>query len=372
MHLDVVDLRHFYYATRLGQSAQRALHEALHGLWPRTRGMTVAGFGFAAPLLRPFLADAERVVSLMPAQQGVMPWPRGEANLSALVEETAWPIPAGTVDRLIVAHGLETCERPGALLDEIWRAMAPAGRVVFIVPNRSGLWARRDVTPFGYGRPYSFGQIDAMLRKHRFVPERHSAALYWPPSHARIWLRTARLWERLGRRFEPRMLAGALVLEASKQIYARPHPAPRWGCAGRSRCLTGSPARSPSRWPDGAGPRAERDGDLSAPAGDRAPGRRGKPTRSFLQQAVPSVVDEWINPSAATPVGRPRPRAATPTSGYRVPSRECRTSGTAGDAGGGRGWRPPALEPRADWSLKAQPSRAPSVAAASADALPPC
>ena len=93
-----------------------------------------------------------------------MPWPAGEPNLCVLVEETRWPIEAGTVDRLIVAHGLETCDSPEALLAEIWRVLAPGGRVVFIVPNRSGLWARRDVTPFGFGRPYSLGQLEGLLR----------------------------------------------------------------------------------------------------------------------------------------------------------------------------------------------------------------
>ena len=55
MHLDVLDLRAFYYRTRLGRSAQRVLQEALRGLWPDTRGLAVVGFGFAAPMLRPFL-----------------------------------------------------------------------------------------------------------------------------------------------------------------------------------------------------------------------------------------------------------------------------------------------------------------------------
>ena len=40
MHLDVLDLRAFYYRTRLGRSAQRALQEALRALWPETRDMT--------------------------------------------------------------------------------------------------------------------------------------------------------------------------------------------------------------------------------------------------------------------------------------------------------------------------------------------
>ena len=137
MHLDVVDLRAFYYRTPLGRSAQRALQEALRQLWPETRDMTVAGFGFATPMLRPFLADARRVVALMPGPQGVMPWPAGSANVCLLVEETRWPVAAGTVDRLIVAHGLETCDSPDALLPEILRVLAPGGRVIFIVPNRS-------------------------------------------------------------------------------------------------------------------------------------------------------------------------------------------------------------------------------------------
>jgi SAM-dependent methyltransferase len=222
MHHDVLDLRAFYYRTPLGRSVQRVLQEALREIWPDTRDLTVVGFGFAAPMLRPFLADARRVLALMPGPQGVMPWPAGAPNVSVLVEETRWPVAAGTVDRLIVAHGLETCERPDELLPEVMRVLAPGGRVVFIVPNRSGLWARRDVTPFGHGRPYSFGQLEAVLRRHRLTAERHAAALYAPPTHRRFWSQTAYFWERLGRRLEPRVFAGALLVEAAKQVYARP------------------------------------------------------------------------------------------------------------------------------------------------------
>lgn len=222
MHLDVVDLRSFYYRTRLGRSVKLTLQVSLRTLWPGVAGETVAGFGFAAPLLRPFLGEARRVICMMPGQQGVMAWPPEGPNAALLVEETLWPLPTGFVDRLVVAHGLETCERPGALLDEVWRVLAPGGRVVFVLPNRSGLWARRDATPFGYGRPYSFGQIEAQLRAHSFVPERQAAALYGPPSHRRFWLRTAPAWERLGQRLPMQRLAGAILVEASKQVYVLP------------------------------------------------------------------------------------------------------------------------------------------------------
>ena len=222
MHLDVVDLRAFYYRTPLGRAAQTVLQEAIGTMWTDFAGQTVVGFGFAAPLLRPFLKDARRVISLMPGQQGVMPWPAGAANMCCLVEETNWPIKAGTVDKLIIAHGLETCERPDALLAEIWRVLAPGGSVMFIVPNRAGLWARRDGTPFGFGRPYSLGQLEAQLRKHRFYPERQVSALYMPPSKKRFWLRTNKFWENLGRRLHSKFMAGALLVEATKQIYVMP------------------------------------------------------------------------------------------------------------------------------------------------------
>jgi len=218
MHLDVLDLRNFYYRTGLGRSAQNAIRTQMLALWPDATGQTVAGFGFAVPLLRPYLAQAQRVVGLMPGQQGVMPWPAGMPNVSVLCDETHWPLANGFVDRLVLLHGLETSENHGAVLAEANRVLADTGRALFIVPNRRGLWARRDGTPFGYGRPYSLGQIEAQLARSDFVPERHLAALFGPPSTRRFWLRTADFWERVGRRVSSYYAGGVLMVEASKQV----------------------------------------------------------------------------------------------------------------------------------------------------------
>lgn len=220
MHLDVLDLRNFYYRTQLGRVAQRAIRDCVVALWPVAQGQTVAGYGFAVPLLRPYLAQSRRVIGLMPGPQGVMPWPAGMANVSVLCEETAWPVPTGMVDRLVLLHGLETSENPSAVLEECHRVLGPGGRVLFIVPNRSGLWARRDGTPFGFGHPYSLRQLEAQIKRAGFTPERHLAALFAPPLERRFWLRTAGFWERGGRRFAPWLAGGVLMVEASKQVYA--------------------------------------------------------------------------------------------------------------------------------------------------------
>lgn len=219
MHLDVLDLRNFYYRTRLGRAAQKAIRDQVGTIWPDTSGMTVLGFGFAVPLLRPFLAQSARVIALMPGQQGVMPWPAGQPNVAALCEETQWPVATGTVDRLLLLHGLETSQNPSSVLEECARVLAPGGRVLVIVPNRSGLWARGDGTPFGFGRPYSPGQLEGQLERHAFAPERTAAALFLPPSERRFWLRTAEFWEGMGRVL-PLYAGGVLMTEASKQVYA--------------------------------------------------------------------------------------------------------------------------------------------------------
>ncbi|WP_425072284.1 class I SAM-dependent methyltransferase [Sagittula sp. S175] len=218
MHLDVQALRDFYYRSALGRAAQRIVRdEVLRGWSPEdVHGQTVAGYGFAAPLLRPYLKDARRVIALMPGPQGVMPWPQGMPNVSVLCEETLWPLETGHVDRLILMHGLETSERPTDLLDEAYRVLGPGGRALFIVPNRTGLWARSDWTPFGYGRPYSMSQLEAQLKHHDFIPERAVSVLYQPPSGRRFWMKTGPFWEKLGRMI-PIAAGGVMMVEAAKR-----------------------------------------------------------------------------------------------------------------------------------------------------------
>jgi SAM-dependent methyltransferase len=216
MHQDVCALRDFYYTTSLGRAAQKAMRDQVQALWPQTAGLNVAGFGFAAPLLRPFLADAQRVSALMPAQQGVMHWPADGPNCSVLVQETSWPVASESLDRLVVLHGLETSERPAALLQEAARVLRAGAEAIFILPNRSGMWARQEGTPFALGRPYTRGQIDQLLGEHGFAVMGHRAALFFPPRDSQQWLRWAMTLERLGQRLTQGHAGGVLIVRAER------------------------------------------------------------------------------------------------------------------------------------------------------------
>lgn len=218
MHLDVHDIREFYYRSPLGRAAQKVIRTELTRMWPEAKGQTVVGFGFAVPLLRPFLGDARRVIGLMPGPQGVMPWPSGAKNVSVLCEDTLWPLAPGSVDKLVLLHGLETSDHPMALLDEVWRVLGPGGSAVFIVPNRAGLWSRSDATPFGFGRPYSLGQLEKQLRATGLIPVKTLSTLYQPPSSRKVWRRFASTMEGIGRHIPVFAAGGVLMVEVTKQV----------------------------------------------------------------------------------------------------------------------------------------------------------
>lgn len=215
---DVVDLRDFY-ETRLGQVARHLIRRRVRAIWPDLKGQSVLGLGYATPYLRQFREEAERVLAIMPAGQGVLPWPEEAPNLVALAEENELPLPDMAVDRVLLVHGLECGEQVRDMLREIWRVMTGSGRLLIVVPNRRGIWAQTDRTPFGQGHPYSPPQLSRLLRDNMFTPIQTSPALYVPPTRSTTLLSMAPAWERIGGRWLPRF-GGVVLMEASKQIYA--------------------------------------------------------------------------------------------------------------------------------------------------------
>lgn len=218
MRTDVVDLRDFY-STALGRTAARLVARRARALWADVHDLTVVGYGYAGPVLDVFRGEAGRVLSLMPAQQGVLPWPADAPPAVALAEEVDLPLPDLSVDRLVIMHGLETTEYLRPLMRELWRVLSGDGRLLIVVPNRRGVWSRVDTTPFGNGQPYSASQLGRRLRDHLFTPLRHERAVYVPPTGRQIFLKAADAWEEIGTRWFPQF-GGVLLLEAAKQLYA--------------------------------------------------------------------------------------------------------------------------------------------------------
>lgn len=218
MWTDAVDLRDFY-ATPLGAVARRMIRRRIRTLWPDVTGMDVLGLGFATPYISALKPEARRALAVMPAAQGVLHWPQDDPGLTTLVDETDLPFPDVSMDRVLMVHALESAENVRPLMREVWRVLASGGRLIVVVPNRRGLWARFERTPFGRGRPYSSSQLSMVLRENMFTPYQTERALFLPPTRSRMIISSSPAIEEIGRRWFP-AFSGVTIVEATKQIYA--------------------------------------------------------------------------------------------------------------------------------------------------------
>ncbi|MBF0183002.1 MAG: methyltransferase domain-containing protein [Magnetococcales bacterium] len=186
--------------------------------------MQLLGLGYTQPYLDRFVhslttQQCALPLAASPAEMGVIPWPSSQANRIAQVRPDALPFADTQFNQVLMVHFLESCDSPQGALRETWRILTPGGRLLIVVPNRGGLWARRDTTPFGWGRPYSPGQLAELLTDSLFIPRQSRFALFMPPVGKRYFPQAAPAWEKAGDRwFAP--LGGVILCEAEKVVYA--------------------------------------------------------------------------------------------------------------------------------------------------------
>jgi len=217
MAIDARDTAGFY-ATALGRAATGLLRAKLLALWPDCANLSILGLGYTGPYLQLWREQARRSIALSPQQMGTAPWPLGRASLACTAEEDALPFPDLAFDRILLIHGLEQADNARRTLREVWRCLKDDGRLIVVVPNRRGMWAYSESTPFGHGQPYSEGQLGRILNGLFFKVENQTATLFAPPLNWRANLRAFNLWERAGATIAPQF-AGLTIAEASKNIH---------------------------------------------------------------------------------------------------------------------------------------------------------
>jgi len=220
MRRSIEDLR-IFYGEPAGTLARRLLARRLDDAWGEATNCDVLGLGYATPWLDAFVG-ARRVVAAMPGGQGVELWPSVGKNRTLLVEDRRLPFAAGSFDRILLVHALEEAEDARALMAEAVRALAPAGRIILIAAARGGLWSRAEATPFGHGRPFTRAQLERLVRDAGLEPTAWSRTLYVPPWGPLLPLADG--FEQVGNRLMPGA-AGVILLEATRQAYARIRPA---------------------------------------------------------------------------------------------------------------------------------------------------
>ena len=209
-----------FYATRGGRIAARLLRRRIATVWPDLSRLRVLGLGHT----QPFLSLWQQQATLCIAGEGQAP---GQAAIntqllaaaSCIVREDELPFPDLSFDRILLCHALETSLNAPRLLRTVWRVLKDDGRLLLVVPNRRGMWAHLENTPFGQGAPSSKRQIERLLAEALFRVERTDGALWLPPADLRALLRMGNMVERAGARVAPQF-SGVLLIEAVKDVYA--------------------------------------------------------------------------------------------------------------------------------------------------------
>jgi SAM-dependent methyltransferase len=218
MWVDVSDL-YCFYDSALGAVVQQILRHCLQDLWPTVSHQNVATYGYGIPYLELFRYQAARTMALMPAPLGAIHSQQTHPNLTVLCEETNFPLPDQSLDKLLIIHGLEYTSYPSELLREAWRVLVDGGQLIVVVPNRRGLWARLVNTPFGHGQPYTGHQLFALVEQNSFTPAKPIYCLYMPPAIPQFFATFYESIELFGRRWGKK-LGGVVILEARKTVFA--------------------------------------------------------------------------------------------------------------------------------------------------------
>lgn len=219
---EISELQRFY-RTPLGQLACRHLRRRIRAFWGEVGHEDILSIGYAFPYLRPWVTHCRSVTAATLALHGAVGWPAPYYSRSLVVSEAELPWRNESMDRVLVLHALEYSGYAGDLLQEIFRILTPEGKLLIVAPNRTGLWAQADHTPFGHGQPFTQLQIERGLVQNGFTIAASGQALYFPPSRRHGWLKLSGSIEKTGI-FCGFPCGGVHLIEAAKHVPAPTRP----------------------------------------------------------------------------------------------------------------------------------------------------
>ena len=219
-----------YYRSRQGRHVAKRLRQYVKDFWSKAPNACNAVIGYGAPVLR--AEDMPIQTIFLPERLGPERWPTKGLDRTVLANSHMLPLQNVQLDRILALHALEFDSDPQHFLEECWRVLDGAGRIMVMVPNRTGLWARAERNPFGHGRPFSRRQLRDLLNAHGFAPRTTGTLLFMPPVELGIVLRFGAQIERIGRTWLPGV-GGVLFVEAEKMLYAPSGKTQRQRVGGR-------------------------------------------------------------------------------------------------------------------------------------------
>ncbi len=224
MQVSLKDFKDFY-RSGAGKKALKILCENLDADFSNNSNQSILGYGFTIPHLERLISRPQTAINYFPIF-GENPMPDllglGQSAKPDIIGEAQFlPFKDAQFDKILCVHSLEESDSPKQILRELWRVLAPEGRLIIILPNRRGAWARSDKTPFGHGRPFTRSQLMKLLSDTMFNVNCAKRVLFTPPLFCGAHDSISDGFEKIGPKLFP-TFGGLLYFELSKRQFIEP------------------------------------------------------------------------------------------------------------------------------------------------------
>lgn len=181
----------------------------------------VGFFGYGNPYLDLIQKKNNRIFNFSSEKIGTCKNLSNEESVNILFDEEKLPIEDNFFNHILVVHYLENANNLKKNLRELWRVLAPEGKIYIILPNKKSSWNHSLKSPFSSGFGFSKNKINHMLEDNFFETQFIERLIYFPPWNLPMIQKNKFLFEKVGSYFW-RFFNGVYVCVAKKRLYATP------------------------------------------------------------------------------------------------------------------------------------------------------
>lgn len=218
MYLDFLNYQNFYNSS-IGNLLTYHIELKLKNYCHLYNNQNLGCFGYSLPYLN-FLKKYNCSLSFCYSKKmGIS----GENNFKInklLIDEDRIPFQDSYFDHIFQIHYLENVCNTKLCLREIWRTLAPEGKIYLILPNKKSSWYLSDKSPFSSGNGFSNRQIIDLLNNSFFEVQLIERLVYFPNKDLFFIKKYKDLIDKFGSFFF-KYFNGVYLCIAKKKIYQK-------------------------------------------------------------------------------------------------------------------------------------------------------
>ena len=217
MYLDFLNYQKFYNSS-IGKLLANHIERRLKKYCYLYNNQNIGCFGYSLPYLN-YLKNYNLSLSYCYSKRmGISNEDTSNTN-KILIDEESIPFQDSFFDHIFLIHYLENNYNTQLSLREIWRTLAPEGKLYLITPNKNSSWYLSSKSPFSSGNGFSKNQISNLLNDSFFEIQTVERQVYFPNNNFFLVKKHKDLIDKFGSIFF-KYFNGVYLCIVKKKIYA--------------------------------------------------------------------------------------------------------------------------------------------------------